>query len=430
VKKAVRWCVVGRTGRDLCFGAEIFGSRQTVSGDKVGQPDRSYVRLQMALVSSALGWMALAGTPLTLGAQGVATPSTPSTAAVAASQDDSLRDFGALITKLSEPGGYFDTDNLISNESSYLHVIGGLEHYGVRGGAYIGVGPDQNFSYIARIKPRIAFLIDIRRDNMLQHLMFKALFAKARNRVEYLALWLGKRAPANVESWSARSIDDIVAYLDSTPSTPATAAAARALVMNEVRTIGVTLPAADFATIERFHQEFINAGLSLRFTSAGRAPQPYYPTLRQLVLEKDREGRQASYLARETDFRVVRDLQRKNLLVPVVGDLGGPRALAAIGTYMKQRGDKLSAFYASNAEDYVMRDGKFPTYVRSIAALPRDANSVIIRSYFGGGNHAENVAGYYSTQLLQKVDVFIKEAPGYVSYRQLVQSRYLTLRTP
>ena len=126
----------------------------------------------------------------------------------------------------------------------------------------------------------------------------------------------------------------------------------------------------------------------------------------------------------------MKELQRKGLIVPVVGDLGGPRALVAIGTFMKQRGDKLSAFYASNAEDYVMRDGKFPAYVRSIAALPRDSNSVFIRSYFGGRNHAENVSGYYSTQLLQRVDVFLKESSGYMSYAQLVWSNYLPLKVP
>lgn len=391
-----------------------------------------YSRAVGVLVSSTVGWIALAGLPVAavptaVRAQAVATPArqTPQAAAT----DDSIRDFGALIGRLSEAGGYFDTDNLISNESSYLHVLPALERYGVSGGAYIGVGPDQNFSYIARIKPRVAFLIDIRRDNMLQHLMFKALFARSRNRMEYLALWLGKRAPANVDAWSARSIDEIVAYLDSNPSNAALSAAARKVVTDEVRTMGVPLTAADYATIERFHLEFINAGLSLRFTSTGRAPQPYYPTLRQLVLEKDMDGKQASYLARESDFRVVKDLQRRNMIVPVVGDLGGTKALPAIGAYMKQRGDKLSAFYSSNAEDYVLRDGNFPRFAQSVAALPRDNNSVFIRSFFGGGNHPEAVAGYYSTQLLQKVDVFVKEAQTYTNYRQLVRSNYLPLKS-
>ena len=57
--------------------------------------------------------------------------------------------FAASIAGLSEPGGYFDTDNLISNERSYLQVVPDLRRLSVRGGAYIGVGPDQNFSYIA-----------------------------------------------------------------------------------------------------------------------------------------------------------------------------------------------------------------------------------------------------------------------------------------
>ena len=84
--------------------------------------------------------------------------------------------FAATIARLSEPGGYFDSDNLISNEKSYLQVVPALREAGSNGGAYVGVGPDQNFSYIAQVRPSIAFIIDIRRDNLLLHLLFKALF--------------------------------------------------------------------------------------------------------------------------------------------------------------------------------------------------------------------------------------------------------------
>src|SRR5688572_8276755 len=84
--------------------------------------------------------------------------------------------FAAKIASLSEAPGYFDTDNLISNERSYLQVIPDLRAPAIRGHAYIGVGPDQNFSYIAAMRPSIAFILDIRRDNMLLHLLFKALF--------------------------------------------------------------------------------------------------------------------------------------------------------------------------------------------------------------------------------------------------------------
>jgi hypothetical protein len=103
--------------------------------------------------------------------------------------------FADEIASLSEPEGTFDTDNLISNERSYLDVVPALLAGGVNGGAYVGVGPDQNFSYIARIRPSVAYIIDIRRDNLLLHLLFKALFARAPDRVSYLALLTGRSPP-------------------------------------------------------------------------------------------------------------------------------------------------------------------------------------------------------------------------------------------
>lgn len=342
-------------------------------------------------------------------------------------------EFARLVATLSEPGGYFDTDNLISNESSYLHPLGALERLGVRGGAYIGVGPDQNFSYIARVRPSIAFIIDVRRDNLLQQLMFKALFARSRNRAEYLALLLGLPVPADVQRWSTRSIDELVAWADGVQPTERSAAAARSAILAEAGRAGVPLSAEDLATIERFHGEFIERGLGLRFTSTGRAPRWYYPTLRQLIQERDLAGNQASYLASEIDFQFVKDLQRRNLVVPVVGDLAGPHALAAIGREIRVRDERVSAFYTSNVEDYLLRDGSFIAYARTVATLPRDRRSVIIRSYFGGGAggaHPQNVEGYYSTQLLQRLDAFVADVDrgGYRDYRELVLSDPIPLR--
>ena len=81
----------------------------------------------------------------------------------------------------------------------------------MEGGAYIGVGPDQNFSYIAHIRPAIAFIVDIRRDNLLLHLLFKALFAEARTRVEYLALLTGRPVPPGLDDWREAGIARLVA---------------------------------------------------------------------------------------------------------------------------------------------------------------------------------------------------------------------------
>ncbi|MEP7000699.1 MAG: hypothetical protein ABI969_09485 [bacterium] len=344
---------------------------------------------------------------------------------------DSIGDLGALVARLSDSGGYFDTDNLISNESGYQQVLGAMDRLSVHGGAYIGVGPDQNYTYIARVRPRIAFVIDIRRDNMLEHLLFKALFARSVNRAEYLALWTGRPVPKDVEAYTERPIKALVAWIDSTAATPASIAYAKAMVRDEAQRSGIGLSAQDLVTIARFHDEFIRDGLSLQFTSTGRAAQNYYPTLRQLILEHDASGHQRGYLVTESDFRYIKSLHRRNLIVPVTGDLSGPRALPAIGRYLSERGERVSVLYPSNVEDYLIRDGRFGAYVAGVRGLPRDTNAVIIRSFFGGGwGHPESTAEYYATQLLQRMDRFVADTgvAGVRNYRDLVLRDFVPLR--
>jgi len=345
-------------------------------------------------------------------------PSTPrSTDSLSTAQ------FAALSARLSDGGAYFDTDNLISNEKSLLHPLTDLDRRGVRGGAFVGVGPDQGFNYIARTAPRVAFMVDIRRDNLLQHLLFKALFASSRNRAEYLALWLGRPVPQDVDARTALSIDSLVAWARRTPSTPASSSSAIAKVRDQVTRSGITLSGEDLATIERFHRAFIAEGVALRFTSHGRAPQPYYPTLAQLLTERDLDGVQSGYLASENAFRVVQSLERRNLVVPVVSDLAGPKGLPTLAAVLRERGDSLSVFYTSNVEDYLIRDGRFPAFVRALAPLPRASNAVIIRSWFGGeGSHPRSVAGYHTTQLVEPIADMVNDprVAEVRSYRQLV----------
>jgi len=310
--------------------------------------------------------------------------------------------FARLVAELSEPGGYFDTDNLISNESSYLHVAPRLERGGVSGGVYIGVGPDQNFSYIARIRPSVAFLVDIRRDNLLLHLLFKALFAASRNRVEYLSLLTGRPAPDGVEGWRDASIEKIAAYIDG--AKPSDTAALDRRLHDAIQRFGVPVSAKELETIDRFHATFIHAGLSLRFQTYGREPQSYYPNYRELLMETDREGRQRSFLASEDDFQFVRSIEGRDRVIPVVGDLGGTHAVAAIGRWMKEHDERLSAFYVSNVENYLFRDGAFGRYMENLNRLPHNERSVIVRSIFGRFNLPESAPGYYSTSTVQNLN--------------------------
>ncbi len=340
----------------------------------------------------------------------------------------STSDFASLVQQLSDSGGYFDTDNLISNERSYLHALTYFDRIGVRGGAYIGVGPDQNFSYIARVRPEIVFIVDIRRDNQLHHLLLKALFALSQNRAEFLARWTGRPVPANVDAYGTRDIDALVNLIDASQPTAASQHSALSAVTAEVQRYGLHLTAADLATIARFHQAFLDSGLSLRFTSTGRAPQSHYPTLRQLLQERDLNGQQSSYLASEVDFRFLKSLQRRNLVIPLVGDLASPRTLPAIGAELRARGLSVSVLYTSNVEDYLLRDGRFPAYAAVVRRLPRTERSVLVRSLFGGPmSHSQSVPGYYSTQLLQSLAAFSTEPDlaAVRSYRELAQRWFI-----
>jgi hypothetical protein len=329
-------------------------------------------------------------------------------AATQASAATTTSPLASLVERLSEPNGEFDTDNLISNESSYLHVMQALEQGGVTGGVYVGVGPDQNFSYIAHIRPTSAFIIDIRRDNLLLHLLFKAIFAASRNRMEYLSILTGRPAPDRLDSWRDASIEKIIAYLDmAEPASSAWNGADLDKLHASIRATGIPLSAADLATIDRFRRAFVQAGLGLQFQSTGRPARDYYPTYRDLLLETDRRGRKLCFLASEDDFQFVKALEARDGLVPVVGNLSGSHALAAIGQEITRRGEKVSAFYVSNIENYLFRDGSFPRFVDNVKKLPRSDKSVIIRSLFGGMSLPESVPGYYSTSAIQTINEFV-----------------------
>lgn len=302
-------------------------------------------------------------------------------------------EFAALIAQLSEPEGYFDTDNLISNESTFLTVAGHLRAL-PRGGAYLGVGPDQNYSYIALLRPQVAFLVDIRRGNLLEHLLFRDLFARSRNRLEYLCLLLGRAIPADLSAWDPKPVADLVRYLDHAPRQRQTPALADP---------GLPLSPADRQTIASFHQRFEADGLDLRFNSHGREPRPYYPRFRDLVLATDSAGQPASYLSREEDFRYLQRMHRENRILPVTGNLAGEKTLRAIATYLRREKLSLTAIYTSNVEQYLSRGGDLARFAANLDAFPRAPGALLIRS--GMGPYARGNS--YSDQLVQSLDDFL-----------------------
>ena len=165
--------------------------------------DDGMTRLSISRRAARWGLLLL---PLTASAVGFWIPARPMREATFEQEKlDSLStsEFSRLIQDLSEEDGYFRSDNFTSNETSYLHVVGKLREMRVSGGAYLGVGPEQNFTYIAKVRPHIAFIVDIRRQAMLQHLLYKALFRISESRAEFLSALLSQPPPRPFPSVTA-----------------------------------------------------------------------------------------------------------------------------------------------------------------------------------------------------------------------------------
>ena len=237
-------------------------------------------------------------------------------------------------------------------------------------------------------------IIDIRRDNLLLHLLFKALFAQARTRVEYLALLTGRGPPEDVSSWSTKSIDEIVKYIDAAKPLPSERLRdLHTRLMETVRSFGVPMTDAERVAIDSFHRRFIDAGLSLQFNTTGRSPQFDYPTYRDLILEVDRQRTRQNVLASEESFQFVKTMHAQDRIVPIVGDLSGTTALAAVATFLTTSHQQVTAFYTSNVEFYLFRDGGFPRFMRSI--------------FPSGGTGLAPPAGYNCTLLTQPIQTLL-----------------------
>ena len=330
-------------------------------------------------------------------------------------------EFSRIVQEFSEPGGYFQSDNFTSNETSYLHVVPKLKELGISGGAYIGVGPEQNFTYIAKVRPAIAFIVDIRREAILQHLLYKAIFHLAKDRAEFLSL-LFSRPLSTTRAEARGTLLDLLKYMDQASSSRElfnkNLNAIREAITEEFR---IPLSGADLETLTYIDYVFWRLGIRIAWGQG-------FPNLADLILETDLDGHLGNYLASEEDFQFVRRLQESNRVIPVVGDFGGTKALASVAGYLKKNGYTVSAFYTSNVEEYLYANDAFGGFAENVRKLPINDRSVFIRSVKAYlARHPASVPGYRMISLLEKIPVFLDDYDNgrYSDYSDLVSTHYI-----
>ena len=275
------------------------------------------------------------------------------------------RDFWALIGSLSEPAGTFSlSDNLVSNEPGVAENVRKLSR---AGGVYIGVGPEQNFSYIARVQPAMAFIVDIRRENRDLHLLYKALFTLSSDRADFVSRLFSRPRPAGLGSSS--SVQDIFTrYAGVAPSLEQFNKNTTLVHDLLLRQHGFPLTETELAWIDRVFKAFYTEGPEIKFWATSDA-KALNPTYQQLMIARDAFGQSRSFLASEDGFAFVKDLHSKNMIVPVVGDFGGPSAIREIGDYVRSRSEVVHAFYGSNVGVYLTNKQTY-AFCMSLATLP------------------------------------------------------------
>src|SRR5262245_47205058 len=290
------------------------------------------------------------------------------------------RDFWSLTEQLSEPNGFFQSDNLLSNETSVSAVAALLPSRVKPVRVYIGVWPAQNITYIAASSHGLAFHTDIRRGNLHLHLMYKALFELSADRAEFVSRLFTKPRPKGLTAESSAT-DLMNAYWDIESSTyTAYQANLDAIKDVLVRAHGFPLSREDLDGIEYVYHSFYLYGPRITYSSSTVGTNARGVTYTDLMTSFDpATNTQHSYLSSEENFTFLKSLEKNNLIVPVVGDFAGPKALRAVGKYIRDHGAVVSTFYVSNVESYLQRNNVWPTFCANVATLPLDDTSSFIR---------------------------------------------------
>ena len=280
-------------------------------------------------------------------------------------------DYWKLIAEFSEPDGHYPYTVITSNEIAYQEVIPQLTKAIAPGGAYLGVGPEQNFTYIAALRPKIAFIVDIRRDMMLEHLIYKAVFEMSADRVEFVGNLFSRAKPPQLRADS--SVEAIFRAYAAVPGSPDLAETHLKDILARLKaTHGFTLSSNDEGRMRSIYLTFLREGV-VTFNSSIESPG-----YTALMLATDGMGANWSYLASAENYSRVRSMHQKNLIIPLVGDFGGPKALRMAAQYLRDHGAIVNVFYLSNVEDYI--DPVFEGYARNIASLPIDKTSLFIHT--------------------------------------------------
>jgi hypothetical protein len=270
------------------------------------------------------------------------------------------------------------------------------------GGVYLGVGPDQNFTYIAALQPKIAFIVDIRRGNFLQLLMYKALMEMSADRAEFASRLFSRAKPANLkEDATADAI--LTAVYNLPASRELYEKNLKAITDHLTKTHGFALSDGELKDLEFIYGSFFSYGPGIAYSNGANRGGTVYPTYWDMQVTDDNTGKTYAYMSSEEHFRAIKRMEEANLIVPVTGNFGGPKAVKAVGTWVREHGGTVTTFYTSNVEQYLFQDNIWRQWYTNVASMPLDSTSTFIRSVFNGQAGFGGGGGLRSAQLTSSI---------------------------
>lgn len=193
-----------------------------------------------------------------------------------------------------------------------------------RGGAYVGVASDQNYTLIAAARSEVAFLVDLDRQVVDLHRIYAALIAAAPDPEAFLALF-----------------------------EPRARKAARAAI------------AAGLAGDTRGQRSRMQELFEVQRESLA------------VYLQRVREEQTGSWLADPGAYTYVREMFAAGRIRVLQGNLTGKTTMADIAAATRALALPVTVLYLSNAEDYLFYTDRFAA---NVAALPATEDSALLRT--------------------------------------------------
>ena len=279
----------------------------------------------------------------------------------------------SLETSLTDavPASNYASDCFVTSEDGYNDVLVRRRPAdGMSTGAYVGVGPDQNFIYAGVLRPRLVLIVDARMDNLLEHLVFKLLMERAETPLEYLAALFSRDLPPGPVVVGPGP-EPLLAAFDALPVSAAshesTVKWIKAELLRRWAPLGPYLDRIDYLCGEFFTRQLDITSVSARLL----ANLDFVPTLREVIRARETHGVNLHYLTDPGRYYYVRSLQVEDRIIPVLGNLLSPRSVLQVNDLLRQSGEAVSHLYLSNLEEFLL--GRYLMDSERIARRPNPA---------------------------------------------------------